>query len=103
MPTLAVAAGLGAGFAGLKFLQGLLQRAEFRGDGLQALLTAAEVGLDLLDPCRQLIAALLQGAMGPLGGRAFGLQGGFALFKACLLYTSPSPRDLSTSRMPSSA
>eukprot|EP00829_Urostomides_striatus_P006349 TRINITY_DN16912_c0_g1_i1.p3 TRINITY_DN16912_c0_g1~~TRINITY_DN16912_c0_g1_i1.p3 ORF type:complete len:103 (-),score=48.79 TRINITY_DN16912_c0_g1_i1:14-298(-) len=25
------------------------------------------------------------------------------LFKACLLYTSPSPRDLSTSRMPSSA
>ena len=26
-----------------------------------------------------------------------------AKFKACLLYTSPSPRDLSTSRMPSSA
>ena len=26
-----------------------------------------------------------------------------ALLKACLLYTSPSPRDLSTSRMPSSA
>ena len=26
-----------------------------------------------------------------------------ALFVACLLYTSPSPRDLSTSRMPSSA
>ena len=26
-----------------------------------------------------------------------------ALYKACLLYTSPSPRDLSTSRMPSSA
>ena len=26
-----------------------------------------------------------------------------AFFKACLLYTSPSPRDLSTSRMPSSA
>ena len=24
-------------------------------------------------------------------------------FKTCLLYTSPSPRDLSTSRMPSSA
>ena len=24
-------------------------------------------------------------------------------FGACLLYTSPSPRDLSTSRMPSSA
>ena len=26
-----------------------------------------------------------------------------ALFRNCLLYTSPSPRDLSTSRMPSSA
>ena len=26
-----------------------------------------------------------------------------ALYTACLLYTSPSPRDLSTSRMPSSA
>ena len=26
-----------------------------------------------------------------------------ALFGLCLLYTSPSPRDLSTSRMPSSA
>ena len=25
------------------------------------------------------------------------------IFLACLLYTSPSPRDLSTSRMPSSA
>ena len=25
------------------------------------------------------------------------------VLKACLLYTSPSPRDLSTSRMPSSA
>ena len=25
------------------------------------------------------------------------------ILKACLLYTSPSPRDLSTSRMPSSA
>eukprot|EP00831_Metopus_contortus_P067665 TRINITY_DN603_c0_g1_i11.p1 TRINITY_DN603_c0_g1~~TRINITY_DN603_c0_g1_i11.p1 ORF type:complete len:113 (-),score=37.12 TRINITY_DN603_c0_g1_i11:23-361(-) len=28
---------------------------------------------------------------------------GFDQFKNCLLYTSPSPRDLSTSRMPSSA
>ena len=25
------------------------------------------------------------------------------LYRGCLLYTSPSPRDLSTSRMPSSA
>ena len=27
----------------------------------------------------------------------------FEMLMACLLYTSPSPRDLSTSRMPSSA
>ena len=27
----------------------------------------------------------------------------FTIFFTCLLYTSPSPRDLSTSRMPSSA
>ena len=27
----------------------------------------------------------------------------FARYSDCLLYTSPSPRDLSTSRMPSSA
>ena len=26
-----------------------------------------------------------------------------AIYSSCLLYTSPSPRDLSTSRMPSSA
>ena len=32
------------------------------------------------------------------------LRAGFtSFFDACLLYTSPSPRDLSTSRMPSSA
>ena len=30
-------------------------------------------------------------------------QAALALFMICLLYTSPSPRDLSTSRMPSSA
>ena len=32
-----------------------------------------------------------------------GLVMAAAMFFACLLYTSPSPRDLSTSRMPSSA
>ena len=31
------------------------------------------------------------------------IDGARALFTGCLLYTSPSPRDLSTSRMPSSA
>ena len=35
----------------------------------------------------------------PLGGKLSLIEG----IKSCLLYTSPSPRDLSTSRMPSSA
>ena len=33
----------------------------------------------------------------------FWFSKGSALSELCLLYTSPSPRDLSTSRMPSSA
>ena len=32
-----------------------------------------------------------------------GVLGGDALLAACLLYTSPSPRDVEESRMPSSA
>ena len=31
------------------------------------------------------------------------LLSGFGIYKACLLYTSPSPRDYAASRMPSSA
>ena len=34
---------------------------------------------------------------------AAGFTKGTANYNTCLLYTSPSPRDLSTSRMPSSA
>ena len=36
-------------------------------------------------------------------GGAYALLGPSGCGKTCLLYTSPSPRDLSTSRMPSSA
>ena len=35
--------------------------------------------------------------------REFSAKGNSCQRKTCLLYTSPSPRDLSTSRMPSSA
>ena len=44
-------------------------------------------------------------AVQALAGRIDGIRGiyGGRLRNACLLYTSPSPRDLSTSRMPSSA
>ena len=45
-----------------------------------------------------------------MGGIAYGLRNGYqinasnpASYTACLLYTSPSPRDRSLSRMPSSA
>ena len=38
------------------------------------------------------------------GGQEWeGANGKLPIFNSCLLYTSPSPRDLSTSRMPSSA
>ena len=44
-------------------------------------------------------------AMTPSDARArfMRMRGYNVLFPICLLYTSPSPRDLSTSRMPSSA
>ena len=52
-----------------------------------------------------------QDVLNPLGvncirafpGRGIRVWGGRTLSSDCLLYTSPSPRDLSTSRMPSSA
>ena len=37
------------------------------------------------------------------GAAVFGTENGYDRGGPCLLYTSPSPRDLSTSRMPSSA
>ena len=42
---------------------------------------------------------------GEMGYNSFGniLFYGLGMYLCCLLYTSPSPRDLSTSRMPSSA
>ena len=38
-----------------------------------------------------------------LAARDYSCTGVVTISKGCLLYTSPSPRDLSTSRMPSSA
>ena len=49
-------------------------------------------GQKILDFDPTFIASVFSGSLA-----AFGLS------PACLLYTSPSPRDLSTSRMPSSA
>ena len=47
--------------------------------------------------------------LGPLGGQEYvdisqhALDSGYDLLRTCLLYTSPSPRDATLSRMPSSA
>ena len=63
-------------------------------------LTAAEYG-DYLARVRSAYQRSTIVALSPFSGKwAAEIE---AAVKACLLYTSPSPRDLSTSRMPSSA
>ena len=57
---------------------------------------------------KALAAAFAEGAMPKLEtfnliGNQIGDEGAVALAEACLLYTSPSPRDQRGSRMPSSA
>ena len=58
------------------------------GDGITVFLGANGAG-------KTIFLKLLTGLLTPCSGSI--------TFKGCLLYTSPSPRDLSTSRMPSSA
>ena len=57
------------------------------------------------NPTRAALERVLGSLEGGVGSLAFasGLAAASALFMACLLYTSPSPRDPKTSRMPSSA
>ena len=66
-----------------------------RDDATERLIQLAERFKDV-DPRAEAEAAEWRGW--PVGERL-----SHALVKGCLLYTSPSPRDLSTSRMPSSA
>ena len=72
------------------------------------LLTVSLVGIEI-DSTRvqaTTVPCLDDDASGcPVGmtGSNFHVPWGFNLIDVCLLYTSPSPRDLSTSRMPSSA
>ena len=78
------------GTAGLKKLRGALMREEIDAQ-IRAAMANAGMGPQP------------EGAVPPVG--PFGGQGPvqFGGIRVCLLYTSPSPRDLSTSRMPSSA
>ena len=46
---------------------------------------------------------VIDGSFREMLHRSYALQGQSALYYPCLLYTSPSPRDPKTSRMPSSA
>ena len=66
-----------------------------------AMLTASGLKFGFVRTLPHLIGIPL-GHIVQIGLTCFGLANVF-LFYPCLLYTSPSPRDLSTSRMPSSA
>ena len=84
-----------------------------RGTEFQTVVSNKRTDTLLIGPGKNNTLGLRPGAV--LVGNKFGntmldkpnsfasMQKGKAPGKACLLYTSPSPRDLSTSRMPSSA
>ena len=67
-------------------------------------LQPAQHGCDVVDIKAEGISAEDLDAMKAHAGSYEALFSRRAMkFRSCLLYTSPSPRDLSTSRMPSSA
>ena len=59
---------------------------------LYSLFVAMNIGVEFFGFCLLLISAILIGIWAYRGGH-----------RGCLLYTSPSPRDMRRSRMPSSA
>ena len=66
-------------------------------------LADATIGFDVSSPLIEGVDLTIRaGEIVGLTGRS-GIGKTTLLRTACLLYTSPSPRDLSTSRMPSSA
>ena len=61
-----------------------------------------EKGLEALDQCEYMVLAMTDGEGKPYCIPLNGVRAGEKIY-FCLLYTSPSPRDISGSRMPSSA
>ena len=77
------------------------------GSGLRAAVGLSEAGLKTaciskVFPTRSHTAAAQGGISAALGNMCED-DWRWHMYDTCLLYTSPSPRDLSTSRMPSSA
>ena len=68
---------------------------------LYSLFVAMNIGIEFFGFCLLLISAILIGIWAYRGGHRGILF--LQFFYACLLYTSPSPRDRQKSRMPSSA
>ena len=96
--------GLGLGYAQPRGCYGIAHQT------LELLLGLLNEGYGIAHQTLELLQGLLQQQLQCYRGCAQPLQGcgehwapGPVLPNPCLLYTSPSPRDLSTSRMPSSA
>ena len=75
------------------------------GDGLPSVRgLAAELVINHNTVAKAYSQLVLDGVIESQQGRGYFVAKRREIYtKACLLYTSPSPRDLSTSRMPSSA
>ena len=81
---------------------------EFMHDGIEvAVASSAHEGLDLIEKSNKqwviLLDILMPGLSGLAGIKVFKELENVEQVVACLLYTSPSPRDGLLSRMPSSA
>ena len=78
-----------------------LTAGESHGKGLLGIIDGIPAGLEISES--YISIHLHRRQQGHGRGRRMKIETDFAELYTCLLYTSPSPRDLSTSRMPSSA
>jgi len=90
------------GNAGISQLAQVVPIAQDDFAGLADFVRREKIDLTVVGPEDPLAAGIVD-EFDRAGLRIFGPNKAAAQLEACLLYTSPSPRDLSTSRMPSSA